>query len=141
LSKKVYVIGSLRNAGVPDLSKYLREAGYDVFDDWFAAGPEADDYWMAYEKNRGHSYSQALKGYAASHVFNFDKKHLDEADIGVLMLPAGKSGHLELGYMIGTGKPGFILYDEVPERFDVMYKFANDVCFSPEDLLEKLNGL
>lgn len=141
MSKKVYVIGSLRNAGVPDLSKYLREAGYDVFDDWFAAGPEADDYWMAYEKNRGHSYSQALKGYAASHVFNFDKKHLDEADIGVLMLPAGKSGHLELGYMIGTGKPGFILYDEVPERFDVMYKFANDVCFSPEDLLEKLNGL
>lgn len=124
---KIYLIGSLRNLKVPTIAYKLREAGYEVFDDWFAAGPEADDYWQAYEKGRGHSYKEALAGLAAEHVFNFDKKHLDSSDVAVLVMPAGKSGFLELGYMIGSGKPGFILLDGEPERYDVMFKFARVV--------------
>jgi hypothetical protein len=42
------------------------------------------------------------------------------------------------GYLIGQGKPGFILMDGEPERYDVMYKFAT-VVFSVEELVEKLN--
>jgi nucleoside 2-deoxyribosyltransferase len=49
-------------------------------------------------------------------------------------MPAGKSAHLELGYMIGRGKPCFVLFDEEPERWDVMYQFATAVCFSYEEL-------
>ena len=40
---RLYVIGSLRNPAVPQVAKRLREAGFLVFDDWYAAGPEADD--------------------------------------------------------------------------------------------------
>jgi len=125
--KSIYLIGSLRNPAIPEIARQFRVEGFDVFDDWYAAGPEADDYWQKYEQNRNHSYEQALSGYAAQHVYQFDKHHLDRCDIGVLALPAGKSGHLELGYMIGKGKPGFILLDKQPERFDVMYNFATGV--------------
>jgi nucleoside 2-deoxyribosyltransferase len=129
LSKVIYLIGSLRNPEVPKVAAYLRTLGFEVFDDWYSAGPEADDCWQAYEKERGHSYPQALKGWHAKDVFAFDKYHLDRADMGVLLLPAGKSGHLELGYVVGQGKPGFILMQGEPERYDVMYQFANGGVF------------
>jgi len=58
--EKVYLIGSLRNPAVPELANTIRALGYDVFDDWYAAGPEADDKWRDYEKARGHTYKQAL---------------------------------------------------------------------------------
>lgn len=135
----IYVIGSLRNPRVPEVATYLRARFNDeVFDDWVAAGPEADDAWQAYEMNRGNEYRAALAGHAADHVFTYDKHHLDRATVGVLVLPAGKSAHLELGYLIGQGKPGYILMDGEPERYDVMYKFAT-VVFSVEELVEKLN--
>src|SRR3990167_3349198 len=104
--KKVYLIGSLRNPEVPKIANKIRELGFEVFDDWFAAGPEADDKWRDYEKERGRNYKKALSGHAANHVFHFDLKHLDECDVAVLFLPAGKSGHLELGYILGKGKRG-----------------------------------
>ena len=123
--KSIYLIGSLRNPLVPEVAEHLRAYDFEVFDDWYAAGPEADDYWQKYEIARGHSYAEALQGYAARHVFDFDCRHLNRCDIGVLLLPAGKSGHLELGYMAGLGKPTAILLDKVPERYDVMYQFAS----------------
>lgn len=140
MSKFVYLIGSLRNPNVPVLAAKLRAEGHIVFDDWYAAGPEADDYWMKYEKEKGHNFEQALKGYAAGHVFEFDKHHLDQSGVAILMMPAGKSGHLEFGYMIGRGKEGYILMDGEPERFDVMYKFATGVFTNEEDLFEALRG-
>lgn len=139
--KTVYLIGSLRNPRIQEYARLLRSKGFDVFDDWHAAGPEADDKWQEYEQERGRSYSDALAGYHAQHVFEFDRFHLDRADIGVLVLPAGKSGHLELGYLIGRGKPGFVLLDGESGRFDVMYRFAKKACHSITELIEELNGL
>lgn len=122
--RSIYLIGSLRNPEVPKVAEKLRIAGFEVFDDWYAAGPEADDYWQRYEQARGHSFAEALQGYAAKHVYAYDREHLDRCDVGVLLMPAGKSAHLELGYMAGRGKRTFILLDKEPERFDVMYQFA-----------------
>lgn len=136
----LYLIGSLRNPEVIALGEELRKEGFNVFDDWIAAGPEADDYWQKYEKAKGHSFTQALDGYAANHVYEYDKYHLDRCDVAVLLLPAGKSGHLELGYFIGSGKRGYILLNGEPERFDVMYKFATKVCNNKEELLMELHG-
>jgi hypothetical protein len=136
--KSVYLIGSLRNPGIPKLAAELRAIGLEVFDDWFAAGPEADDWWQKYEKAKGSSYPEALRGHAAQHVFQFDKTHLDRCDGAILLMPAGKSGHLEFGYMIGSGKPGYVLFDKEPERWDVMVAFATGVYFNKKELLDKL---
>lgn len=137
----VYLIGSLRNPKIPELATELREAGFEVFDDWFSAGPEADDYWRDYEKGRGHTLPQALEGHAANHVFEFDLHHLERADVVVLALPAGKSGHLELGYAIGKGKVAFILLDSEPDRYDVMYRFANKVVATVDELVKEIKGV
>jgi len=113
---KIYLIGSLKNEKIPDIAGILREKGFEVFDEWYSPGPDADDYWKEYEKGRGWSYTQALNhSLAAKNIFDFDKKHIDSSDVGILVLPCGKSGHLELGYMIGQGKLGYILLDETPK--------------------------
>ncbi len=140
----VYLIGSLRNPEIPAMGNKLREAGLEVFDDWYAPGPEADDMWKRYEEARGHTYKEALKGWAATHVYEFDKFHLDRADIALLALPAGRSCHLELGYMIGKGKRGYILLPDMPEedlRWDVMYKFADGVFFNIDELIVELKSI
>lgn len=134
----VYIIGSLRNPEIPKVGAKLRAQGFEVFDDWYAAGPEADDHWKAYEVARGRTFKQALQGRAARNVFRFDKANLDRADLAVLVLPAGKSGHLELGYFIGTGKPGFILTEPNSDRWDVMYAFANEVFFSESEMVNHM---
>lgn len=134
----VYLIGSLRNPAVRVLGSQIRGLGFDVFDDWHAAGHDADEQWQKYEKERGRSYEEAIEGHAARHTFAYDKKHLDRAEIGVLVMPAGKSGHLEIGYLAGRGKSTYVLFDAEPERWDVMYQFCTRVCFSVDDLFYRL---
>lgn len=138
---KVYVIGSLSNAEVPVFADTLRSAGFEVFDDWYASGPEADTEWRHYESARGRTYSQALAGHAATNTFEFDFQHLNDADVVVLLLPAGRSGHLELGWAIGRGKPGYIVLSEKEDRWDVMYKLATDVFHTWDEFLDHLKLL
>lgn len=138
----VYLIGSLRQPErVQMVASRLRDAGFDVFDDWVSAGRDADDHLYAYEKARGHSCKEALRGFAARHIFSLDRYHLDRANIVVLVLPAGRSGHLELGWALGRGKKGFILLDGEPDRIDVMYQFADGICDDVDELVRKLEAL
>ena len=138
----IYLIGSLRNPRIPAIANDLRAQGFDVFDDWYAAGEKADDAWQTYEQGKGHTFAQALKGDAAKNVFAFDYRHLLQASTVILALPAGKSGHLEFGWMRGRGIPGYILLDKEPERFDVMYQFATGVFNTLSGLVRQmqLNG-
>jgi hypothetical protein len=134
----LYLIGSLRNPEVPKIANILRAEGHEVFDQWYGAGPNADDCWQEYCKNKGMNYKEALADHGAQHVYNFDRTFLTRSDTVVLVLPAGKSGHLELGWALGQGKRGFILLDGEPERYDVMYNFATGVCLNLEELINVL---
>jgi nucleoside 2-deoxyribosyltransferase len=136
--KSIYIIGSLRNPKVVGFANALQAQGFEAFCDWLAAGRIADDSWRDYTKARGLNYKEALRGYAAQNVFQFDKRHLDRCDASVLLMPAGKSGHLELGYTIGQKKPGFVLFTDTPKRYDVMVNFATDVFFSQKELFKEL---
>lgn len=134
----IYIIGSMRNPRVPEVAQALRGIGWDAFDDWHSPGPETDDKWQEYEKARGRTFREALAGHHAKHVFALDKTHLDRCDRALLVAPAGKSGHLELGYTIGKGKPGYVLLDGEPERFDIMYQFATKIFVSVDEMLGEL---
>lgn len=140
---KCYLIGSLRNPRIPELAKRLRKEFPDVefFDDWYAAGPEADDFWKSYEQDRGRGYTDALSGYAARHVFEFDKHHLDTSTHALLVLPAGKSGHIEIMYAAyGVGaKTAILLYPE-DVRWDVMYQFIPTVLQNDEEISDWIRG-
>jgi nucleoside 2-deoxyribosyltransferase len=136
--RRIYLIGSLRNPEVPKTSQLLRSAGHYVFDEWYSPGPQADEYWQAYEQQRGLRYVEALNEPHAWNVLNFDKRNLDQCDTAVLLLPAGKSGHMELGYMVGCGKRTYIVLNGEPERWDVMYRFATQCVYDVHSLLEVL---
>jgi len=138
LGVTIYLAGSMRNSAVPEVANKLRAEGYDVFDDWWSSGEKADDNWQAYEKLRGRTFTQALAGYHAQNAYALDLKHLSRADILVLLLPAGKSAHIEMGWMIGKGKRAYILLDGEPNRYDIMYNFATGVFTNLEDLITEL---
>ena len=141
--KVLYLIGSLRNKRIPEVAKTLRkefaaaDEDVEVFDDWYAAGPEADDFWKEYENDRGRTYKEALKGRAAKNVFAFDKHNLDRATHVLLVLPAGKSGHMEVMYgKYGVGAKAAILLDPEDVRWDVMYQFVDDVLESEQEVVD-----
>lgn len=136
--KSFYVIGSLRNEEIVPFANRLEDYGYEAFADWKAPGPDADDFLRDYAKGRGLDYKQTLATYAARHIFEFDLFHLNRCDAAVMLMPAGRSGHLELGYARGAGKPAYIIFDEVPERVDIMYQFATDVFFSQDEFFEAI---
>ncbi len=135
---KVYLIGSLRNPRIPAIARELRSVGLHVFDDWYAAGPEADDCWQKYEQAKGNAFPLALYGQAANHVFEFDRDHLLSSDVVILVTPAGKSAHMELGWALGKGKKGYVLLDAPVDRWDVMYKFATGVFTTITDMVRTL---
>lgn len=144
----IYLAGSLRNPSIPQLAVDLHKATKKpVFSDWFAAGPEADDKWKEYYKfmapeslSEAEKYQWALRMPASRNVFDFDTRWIRQASTMVLALPAGKSGHLELGWFLGQGKPGFILLDDEDVRWDVMYQYATAVCTNFDNLCDEINA-
>lgn len=98
----------------------------------------ADDSWRDYEKLAGRSYKEALSGPAARNIYQFDLRNLTSSHAAVLIAPGGKSAHLELGWMLGKGKKGYVLFDTEPERWDVMYQFCTGVHFNIVTLMEAL---
>lgn len=139
--KTVYIIGALRNDRIPEVGAAIRSLGLEAFNDWHSAGPDADDFLRDHYRSRGCSYKEGIYSHAAKHIFNFDKYHLDRSHAGVLVMPAGKSAHLEMGYLIGQGKPVFILFDKEPERFEVMHNFATDIFFDLNELKQTLKEI
>lgn len=139
---KVYLGGSLRNPRVREVANRLREKGIEVFDDWASTAPDADDHWKAYEQARGRTFIEALQGHFARNVFEFDKAHLDEADAFVLVLPAGRSAHAELGYMAGCGKRTVVLLapEIEDERWDHMLQFAEYIVSTIDEVVAALEA-
>ncbi len=124
---KIYLVGSLRNERIPIIANALRDDGHEVFDDWHGAGETADDSWRSYEQARGRKYHEAIKGKAASNICEFDRSNILASDIVILILPAGRSGHMEIGFAAGAGKRTHILLDADYDRWDVMYRLADHV--------------
>lgn len=119
----------------------LREAGIDCYDfrnpaegdngfHWSEIDPEWQS-WTAYEYFDSLKHPLAVDGYAK------DFAAMQKADTFVLVLPCGRSAHLELGWAVGTGKRTAIFLDGRPEP-ELMYKMADLVCYSPHTLLDWL---
>lgn len=140
---KIYLGGSLQNEKIKFYANELRSRinNVVVFDDWMGAHPEADEKWREYSNQRCMSYEEAIRSNAGQNVFTMDLLNLISSDVFILVLPAGKSAHLEAGFMAGLryagfGKRMYILLDAgSSERYDVMYAFADKVFTSFEDLL------
>lgn len=135
---KVYVGGALANEDIVRVTQLLLGKGYDAFSEWYTPGREADVLWRDYELALGFNYRQALQRPAAQNTFRFDRDNIDNCNTFLMVLPCGKSAHLELGYAAGIGKDTLIYMPQEPERWDVMYNFAGGIVFNDEELLDAL---
>ena len=136
----IYLIGSLANKKIVQITKTLRDEGFDVFSEWMASGEGADQRWWDYFQALGIGFDEAINSPFVNTAFNFDLNHLDSADTVVMVMPAGRSAGIELGYALGKGKLGYVLFDGEPERPDLMIKLATGIFYSLEELVKQLKA-
>ena len=73
-------------------------------------------------------------------AFKEDKKYIDWADTLIMLMPCGRSAHLEAGYAAGTGKKLYIIGGFEPGEFEVMYGFG-DGMYEYNDIHKLLETL
>ena len=114
----VYVASSWRNHIQVAVVHALRSAGIDCYD---FKNPEGGTgfHWSEVMSsfNSGDQladtdeYVKALEHPRSVEGFNSDYAAMEKADAFALILPCGRSAHLEAGWAIGMKKPTFILLD------------------------------
>jgi hypothetical protein len=112
--RRVYVASSWRNEHQPIVVEALREQGCNVYDfrnpapgdDGFRWS-EIDSNWQAWDFDR---YDRALQHGVAQRGFGLDMSALEACDVCLLVLPCGRSAHLELGFAVGARKRTAVLF-------------------------------
>jgi len=136
----IYVASSWRNPIQPAIVELLRAEGHKVYDfrnpvpggpgfGW----PQVDPDWQSWTPA---GFRDALDHPTAIAGFLSAFEAMMRADCIVLVMPCGRSAHLELGWGAGAGKRTAILLTEgEPE---LMYKLADALCTNVDDLLQWL---
>lgn len=135
---KIYLASSWRNTEQPRVLKLLRDAGQDVYDFRNPAAGDQGFQWRQVALVKPATvanFRQALAHPRAVRSFQHDAGALAEADCCVLLLPCGRSAHLEAGWAAGSGKL-LIVYTLDGEEPELMYKWAHDVVGNDVELLE-----
>jgi len=145
MALKIYLAGSWRLADVIKLYlKGLRAHGFDV--DCFC---DQDGGRLGFNireclEQAGCNIDDVDAISALTHpavkdkfemAFKEDKKWLDWANCVLMMMPCGRSAHLEAGYMKGKGGLFYIYWmtPELPKgEFDNMYQFADGMYRNDE---------
>lgn len=147
--KKIYVASSWRNEGQQELVRILRNFGHEVYDfknpapgqkgfswkqvgfgqtDFYDGPPDLDQYLKAL------AHPVAIEG------FRFDKDAMDWADTFVLMLPCGRSAHLEAGWASGAGKAVHVLLSQDKFEPELMYLLCSSISTTVDDLIANIDG-
>lgn len=139
---KIYLASSWRNADQPRVVKLLRDACHEVYDfrnphggagfQWTSIDPG----WLSWTARQ---YRAALRTPQARAGFDMDFDAMNWADTGVLLLPAGRSAHLELGWMCGRDKTT-IVYTREAEEPELMAAMADHLVVDDDELLRALAG-
>lgn len=139
---RIYLASSWRNESQKTMVDFLRMYGHEVYD--FKNPPsgvpgfawsEIDKDWQDWsaEQYREHltTHPIAARGYVN------DLRGMEWADTCVLLLPCGRSAHLEAGWFTGRGKRCIILTQDGEEP-ELMALLATDICVSPQEVVDLL---
>lgn len=141
---RIYVASSWRNARQPEVVQALRTAGHEGYDFRNPAPGNNGFHWSAIDPDwrnwDGRGFLQALSHPIAESWYGFDKEALDWCNACVMVMPCGRSAHLEAGYTIGQGKPTAMLLEEQQEP-ELMYKLAAGCFLQLDDIVGWANKL
>lgn len=142
---KIYVASSWRNEYQPTVVSGLRDYGFDVYDFKNPAEGEHGFSWKEiepdYENWTTKQYIEILKHPKSERGFNFDWSAMKNADACVLLLPSGRSAHIEAGYFVGANKPLFIYIPTDKTEPELMYKMADGVFYELGEMLAEMKKL
>lgn len=149
MGRKIYVASSWRNERQPIVVDALRKFGHQVYD--FRnpsvgydnptgvtrgfAWSDIDPAWESWDRE---AYLQALWHPTAQLGFASDFHAMRWADAGVLLLPSGRSAHLEAGWFAQPGKELHVLLERDQEP-ELMYLMATSISRSIAELATWLN--
>lgn len=142
---KIYVASSWRNEKQPYIVKRLREEGFEIYDFKNATKPpygenikdvvggfhwsEIDEDWQKWTPAQ---FKYSLKHPTAQEGFNRDFVAMEECDATVMIMPCGRSAHLELGWAVGANRKAAILLSATGDgEPELMYDMVD---FMTEDL-------
>lgn len=139
--RRIYVASSWRNPYQPRVIDALRNSGHQVYDfrnpypgntgfSWSSIDPN----WKAWEP---WEYVAALDHPAAKGGFASDFNAMKWADTFLLVLPSGRSAHLETGWACGQGKQTLVLTADGEEP-ELMAKMCDHICINFQQVINIL---
>mgnify|MGYP003395105378 CR=1 FL=1 len=138
---KIYVASSWRCKYQPPVVKALLKTGHEVYDFRYPPGKsgfkwsEIDPNWQLWTPLK---FSNALDYPAVVNGFSADYAAMCWADVCVLVLPSGRSAHLEAGWFAGRRKPVIVFMPCACEP-ELMYRLLNrPICRSIKQLTSVL---
>jgi hypothetical protein len=142
---RLYVASSWRNKYQPEVVTALRGAGHEVYDVRHPAPGNDGFAWSAidpeWKKWTTAQYREALRHPVAQDGFLCDLNGMASADGCVLVLPCGRSAHLEAGWFMGAGRPVWTLIPE-PVEPELMYLLGGldpgHLCLTVPELLDRI---
>lgn len=142
-SLNIYVASSWRNEIQPLVVAVLRADGHFVYDfrhprpqdDGFSWS-EIDPDWTTWSSAQ---FRQNLSHPLAARGFHIDFSAMCAADVCVLVMPSGRSAHLEAGWFAGRGRPVVaLLAGGEPE---LMYQLITHLCVNIDEVRGALRNL
>lgn len=138
---KIYVASSWRNDRQPRIVQGLRDHGHQVYDfrdppngrgfAWSEIDPDWKSWTAETYRDRLLRHPLSAKGFVS------DLRGMQWADACVLVLPCGRSAHLEAGWFCGAGKRCIILTQDGEEP-ELMALLATEICVSFAEVLDAL---
>lgn len=143
---RIYLASSWRNMFHAETRDKLRSLGHEVYDfkgteAMPSGGPvatafswaEIDPRWQTWSPRRYRdlvtTHPRAASGYLG------DLRGMEWADVCVMLLPCGRSAHIEAGYMKGRGKRLIICFpNDSREEPDLMYLLADHIAIGLDEL-------
>jgi hypothetical protein len=112
----IYVASSWRNEYHPRVVRDLREIGHEVYD-FRAAGFHWSEIDTCYQGWTADEYIKALDHPLAQQGYQNDLEAMHRADVCVLVLPCGRSAHLEAGWFAGSVDKKLIILLDTAETY------------------------
>lgn len=138
---RVYISSSWSNDFQPDLVRQLRERGHKVYDFRHPSGRDDNNVWDELGINKqsvsGKVFDAAISDPAAESRFSEHFAAMQDADTCILLLPCGRSSHVEAGFMAGRGKRVFV-YDSSKIMVPELMYLTFDNFFHGEEGLQSL---
>lgn len=141
--RNVYVASSWRNTLQPTIVQRLREIGHNVYDYRNPTSTDTGFHWGEidpnYSKWTPEEYVEALNTKIAIKGYTSDMNAMKWADTFVLLLPSGRSSHLEMGWAVGKGKTTIMLVEDPPIP-ELMVKMFDYILTTQTELLDLFQG-